>query len=65
MKHFIKELFKDLIDQAWTLVGMFVAWIVLEGSARDVVATVIWITLAIWIFTFPLRYEKEEEEDKE
>jgi hypothetical protein len=59
---FLKALFKDLIDQAWTLVGMFVAWIVLEGSARDVVGTVIWITLGIWIITFPLRYERDDAE---
>jgi len=61
MYHFFKELLKDLIDQAWTLVGMFVAWIVLEGSARDVVGMVIWITLGIWVWTFPLRYEKDDE----
>jgi hypothetical protein len=60
--HFLKSLFKDLIDQAWTLVGMFVAWIVLEGSARDVVGMVIWLTLAVWILTFPLRYEREDAE---
>jgi hypothetical protein len=58
--HFLKALFKDLIDQAWTLVGMFVAWIVLEGSARDVVGLVIWITLGVWIVTFPLRYERDD-----
>lgn len=62
MKHFLKSLLKDLIDQAWTLVGMFVAWIVLEGSARDVVGMVIWITLGIWIITFPLRYEREDDD---
>lgn len=60
MYHFLKSLLKDLIDQAWTLVGMFVAWIVLEGSARDVVGMVIWITLGVWIATFPLRYERDD-----
>lgn len=62
MIHFLKALFKDIIDQAWTLLGMFVAWIVLEGSARDTVGMLIWITLGIWVITFPLRYEKEEDE---
>lgn len=65
MLHFIKALFKDIIDQAWTLLGMFVAWIVLEGSARDTVGMLIWVTLAIWVITFPLRYEKDEEESTE
>ena len=65
MVHFLKSLFKDMIDQAWTLLGMFVAWVVLEGSAKDVVGMVIWITLGIWVITFPLRYEKEEDEGKQ
>ena len=64
MIHFIKSLFKDMIDQAWTLLGMFVAWVVLEGSAKDVVGMLIWITLGVWVITFPLRYEKPEKEDK-
>jgi len=53
-------MFKDIIDQAWTLLGMVIAWFVLDGSARDVVGLMIVITLAIWIVTFPLRREKEE-----
>lgn len=61
MYHFFKELIRDIFDQAWTLLGMFVAWIVLEGSARDVVGMLIWITLGIWVITFPLRYEKDDE----
>jgi hypothetical protein len=62
MIHFIKSLFKDMIDQAWTLVGLAVAWIVMEGSAREVVAALIFITLAVWVLTFPLRYEKPEQD---
>ena len=63
MVHFLKALLKDIIDQAWTLLGMVVAWLVLEGSARDTVGMLIWVTLAIWVITFPLRYEKPETED--
>ena len=61
MFHFIRELFKDMIDQAWTLLGMFVAWVVLEGSAKDVVGMLIWITLGVWVITFPLRYERDDD----
>jgi len=61
MFHFMKELLRDLFDQAWTLLGMFVAWLVLEGSARDLVGTLIWVTLLVWVVTFPLRYEKEDD----
>jgi hypothetical protein len=62
MKNFLKGLFKDIIDQAWTLLGMAVAWLVLEGSAKDLTGKLIALTLGIWILTFPLRYEKPEEE---
>jgi hypothetical protein len=62
---FLKALAKDIVEQAWTLLGMFVAWLVLEGSARDLVGNLILITLLIWVVTFPIfRYEKEEEEVK-
>jgi hypothetical protein len=64
MKHFLKALLKDIIDQAYTLLGMTVAWLVLEGSAKELTGNLILITTAIWIVTFPIfRYEKEEKED--
>lgn len=64
MKKFLIGLFKDIIDQAWTLLGMAVAWLVLEGSAKELTGTLIMITLGVWVITFPLRYEKPEEEEK-
>lgn len=57
----IKELIKDLIDQSWTLLGMVVAWLVLEGTAKDLTGNLILITLAVWIVTFRLRNPKEKE----
>lgn len=55
----LRNLFKDILDQAWTLLGMAVAWLVLEGSARDVTGTLIVATLAIWIITYRIRNPKE------
>lgn len=49
----------DLIGQIWTLLGMFVAWVVLEGSAKTVVGWCIIGSLAIWMITFRLRNPKE------
>jgi hypothetical protein len=49
----------DLIGQIWTLLGMFVAWVVLEGSAKTVVGWCIVGSLAIWMITFRLRNPKE------
>jgi hypothetical protein len=57
---YLKALFKDLLDQSWTLLGMAVAWLVLEGSARDVTGMLIFITLSVWILTFPLRWDRSE-----
>lgn len=45
----------DLLGQLWTLVGLGVAWILLEGSARTVVGWVILGSLALWMATFWLR----------
>jgi hypothetical protein len=64
MKHFIKALLQDIVDQAWTLLGLGTAWVLLEGSARDLIGTMIMVTLGFWIVTFPIfRYEKEEKEE--
>lgn len=59
--HFIKALLKDLVDQSYTLLGMAVAWLVLEGSAKELTGNLILITTAIWIVTFPIfRYDPED-----
>jgi hypothetical protein len=63
MKNFLIGLFKDIVDQAWTLLGMAVAWLVLEGSAKSLTGNLIMITLAVWVLTFPLRYEKPEDKE--
>ncbi len=61
MKHFIKALLKDLVDQAYTLLGLATAWVLLEGSARELVGDMILVTISIWVVTFPVfRYEKED-----
>ena len=48
----------DMIGQSWTLLGMFVAWIVLEGSAKTVVGWCIVGTLVLYASTFPLRRDE-------
>ena len=63
MKKFLIGLLKDIIDQAWTLLGMAVAWLVLEGSAKELTGNLIGITLAIWVITYPLRREKDDDKE--
>jgi len=52
---------RDMIEQLWTLLGMFIAWVVLDGSAKTVVGYAIIATLAVWAITYPLRNPKDEE----
>jgi hypothetical protein len=61
MKKFLIGLLKDIIEQAWTLLGMAVAWLVLEGSAKELTGTLILVTLSIWVLTYPLRRDKDED----
>jgi len=49
------KLFNDLLGQLWTLLGMFIAWLVLEGSAREVVGYAIVGCVVIWISTYWIR----------
>ena len=56
----MKKFFTDMLDQAWTLLGMFVAWVVLEGSAKTIVGYCIMGTLALWTATYPLRKGDDE-----
>jgi len=57
----MKKLLSDIANQLWTLLGMFVAWVVLEGSAKTVVGYSIVICLVIWTVTINLRNLKDDE----
>ena len=58
----MKQWFSDLLNQAWTLLGMFVAWVVLDGSAKTVVGYAIIGTLIAWAVTYRLRNPKDNDE---
>ena len=60
MVRILKNIMKDMIDQAWTLLGMFIAWVVLDGSAKDIVGYGIIATTALWIATSPIRNRNSE-----
>ncbi len=59
----MKNFLNDMLGQAWTLLGMFVAWLVLEGSAKEVVGWAIIGTTVVWMITYPLRNNKDKEEE--
>jgi hypothetical protein len=54
------KLLKDMIDQLWTLLGMFIAWVVLDGSAKTIVGYAIVATIVAWAITYPLRNREED-----
>jgi len=54
------KVIKDMIDQLWTLLGMFIAWVVLDGSAKTIVGYAIIATLVAWAITYPLRNREED-----
>jgi hypothetical protein len=60
MINYIKKVFQDMIDQLWTLLGMFIAWVVLDGSAKTIVGYAIICTLIAWAVTYPIRNKDDE-----
>ena len=51
------EVVKESIAQIFTLLGFFIAWLTLTGSAQQVVGIAIVISTVIWLATIPLRKE--------
>ncbi len=43
-----------------SILGMFIAWVVLDGSAKVVVGYGIIMTTIIWILTSPIRHRGED-----
>lgn len=63
IKEKVIEFFQDMLDQIWTLLGMFIAWFVLDGSAKTIVGWAILWSLAVWVASYPLRkWSKKEKE---
>jgi hypothetical protein len=63
VKGFISWLWKavkESIAQVWTLLGFFIAWLTLTGTAQQVVGMATLIATAIWLVTIPLREDKED-----
>ena len=56
----MKDFLRDIADPQWTLLGMFVAWLVLDGSARTIVGYAIIFTTVMWSLTYRLRNPKDD-----
>jgi len=45
----LKGTISDVIDEIYTLIGLFAGWLVLTGSAKTVIGKVIMIGFIVWI----------------
>jgi multisubunit Na+/H+ antiporter MnhE subunit len=54
----IKGIFVETLNQTFTLLGFFTAWVLLEGSAKQVIGGATLGALAIWLLSINVR-EKE------
>lgn len=51
------EVIKESIAQIFTLLGFFIAWLTLTGTAQQVVGIATLISTIIWLSTISLRKE--------
>lgn len=59
----MKEFLADMARQIWVLIGLFSAWLVLTGTARDAVGTAIIIGVLLWAATHRLRIPKGNKQE--
>ena len=55
----LKQWGMAILNENFTFLGFFVAWVVLEGSAKTVVGYVTLASVAIWFATIGIRKEDE------
>tara|TARA_R100001509_G_scaffold165552_1_gene147712 strand:+ start:708 stop:1106 length:399 start_codon:yes stop_codon:yes gene_type:complete len=51
----IIDVIKESIAQIFTLLGFFIAWFTLTGTAQDIVGIAIIISTIVWLLTIRLR----------
>lgn len=62
MWKWIKERVIAILNENFTFLGFFVAWVVLEGSAKTVVGYLTLISVAIWFLSIGVRARAEQDE---
>ncbi len=56
------EAIKETIAQTFTLLGFFIAWLTLTGTAKDIVGIAILGSITLWLITIGLRKEKKSKQ---
>ena len=62
MWKWIKDRIIAILNENFTFLGFFVAWVVLEGSAKTVVGYLTLISVAIWFLSIGIRARAEQDE---
>ena len=58
--NWIKDILKETIAQTFTLLGFFIAWLTLTGTAKDIVGIAIILSTILWLLTIGLRKDSGE-----
>ena len=61
IKRILSGIISDIIDEIWTLVGLFAGWLVLTGSAKTVIGQVIMIAFVVWLIRNRINEYKDSE----
>ena len=51
----LKSILKETLAQTFTLLGFFIAWLTLTGTAKDIVGIAILVSLGLWLLTIGFR----------
>jgi len=62
--NWLSEIIKETIAQTFTLLGFFIAWLTLTGTAKDIVGVAIIISIVLWLLTIGLRKDKDDKPKK-
>jgi hypothetical protein len=57
----LKDAIIESLNQGYTLLGFFVAWLLLEGSARTVVGYAILLVTLVHLITIRIREDKDDD----
>ena len=53
--NYLWDMVKESIAQIFTILGFFIAWFTLTGTAADIVGIAIIISIVLWLLTIRLR----------
>ena len=52
------EVVKESIAQIFTILGFFIAWLTMTGTAQQLTGIATVVALVVWLATIPLRKEE-------